>query len=78
MSKKIAFISGATGGIGFQVAKRLGEDGYTVILNGIEDEQGAERIAELTQAGIEAEYYGFDVTVNNFSWENIVAVKKSI
>ena len=36
MSTKIAFISGATGGIGFQVAKRLGQDGYTVILNGIE------------------------------------------
>lgn len=47
MSKKVAFISGATGGIGFQVAKRLGQDGYTVVLNGIEDEQGAVRVAEL-------------------------------
>ncbi|WP_297765187.1 SDR family NAD(P)-dependent oxidoreductase [uncultured Muriicola sp.] len=59
---KIAFITGATGGIGFAVAKRLGKDGYTVILNGIEDDKGAERVKELAAEGISAEYYGFDVT----------------
>ncbi len=60
--RKIAIITGATGGIGFAVAKRLGQDGFTVILNGIADEQGAERVEELRQEGISAEYYGFDVT----------------
>ena len=60
--KKVAVITGATGGIGFEVAKRLGKDGYTVVLNGIEDEAGAKRVEELTAAGITAEYYGFDVT----------------
>ena len=59
---KIAFITGATGGIGFAVAKRLGKDGYTVILNGIEDDKGAERVKELAAEGITSEYYGFDVT----------------
>lgn len=59
---KIAVITGATGGIGFAVAKRLGKDGYTVILNGIEDDAGAERVKELAAEGIKAEYYGFDVT----------------
>ena len=29
---KIAIVTGATGGIGFEVAKRLGHDGYTVLL----------------------------------------------
>ncbi|MCL9776955.1 SDR family NAD(P)-dependent oxidoreductase [Vibrio methylphosphonaticus] len=62
MSKKIAFISGATGGIGFEVAKRLGTDGYTVVLNGIDAERGAARTAELQAEGIEAEFLGFDIT----------------
>lgn len=60
--RRVAVVTGATGGIGFQVAKRLGQDGYTVILNGIEDKKGAERVEELTSEGIKAEYYGFDVT----------------
>ena len=61
-NKGVAIITGATGGIGFQVAKRLGKDGYTVILNGIEDQVGAKRVEELSAQGITAEYYGFDVT----------------
>ena len=71
---KVAVVTGATGGIGFAVAKRLGTDGYTVILNGIEDEQGAERVKELTAEGITAEYYGFDVTDEEAVTSNITAI----
>jgi len=73
---KVAVITGATGGIGFQVAKRLGQDGYTVILNGIEDEVGAEKVKELTAQGITAEYYGFDVTDEKAVNNNIKAIGK--
>lgn len=71
---KIAVITGATGGIGFQVAKRLGKDGYTVILNGIEDEIGLERVKELENDGVNAAYYGFDVTSENAVDSNIKAI----
>lgn len=73
---KIAVVTGATGGIGFQVAKRLGQDGYTVVLNGIEDEKGTERVKELTSEGIDAVYYGFDVTDENAVNSSINAIGK--
>ena len=73
-NKRVAIVTGATSGIGFEVAKRLGQDGYTVILNGIEDEAGAEKVAELTADGIQAEYFGFDVTNENAVNQNITAI----
>lgn len=73
---KVAVITGATGGIGFQVAKRLGKDGFTVVLNGIEDDMGAQRVKELAEEGIPAEYYGFDVTNEEAVTSNINKIGK--
>ncbi len=73
-TKKVAIVTGATGGIGFEVAKRLGQDGYTVVLNGLQDDVGAERVKELVAEGIDAVYHGFDVTDEEAVTANIVAI----
>lgn len=73
-NKKVAIVTGATSGIGFEVAKRLGQDGFQVILNGIEDEVGAQKVEELSAEGISAEYFGFDVTDEDAVNESIKAI----
>ncbi len=73
-NNKVAIVTGATSGIGFEVAKRLGQDGYTVILNGLQDDVGAERVKELSAMGINAEYCGFDVTNEEAVTSNIVKI----
>ena len=61
-NKKVAIVTGATSGIGFAVARRLGQDGLTVALNGLDNDKGARCARELRAEGIDAEFFGFDVT----------------
>ena len=74
LNGKVAIVTGATGGIGFEVAKRLGKDGFKVMLNGRDDEKGAQRTEELRADGMTVEYYGFDVTDEAAVTENITAI----
>jgi len=71
---RVAIVTGSTDGIGLEVSKHLGKEGCTVILNGLNDAKGAERVKELTDLGFKVEYYGFDVTNEEHVAENIKAI----
>lgn len=51
LTNKIAFVSGATSGIGEACAKRFAMAGATVVVAGRNEEKGAKIIAEMAQLG---------------------------
>ncbi|WP_394341790.1 SDR family NAD(P)-dependent oxidoreductase [Nonlabens xiamenensis] len=73
---RVAIVTGATGGIGFETAKRLGTEGFIVVLNGRNDEEGAKRVQELKELGIDCAYAGFDVTDESLVTQHIERIGK--
>ena len=57
---KIAFISGANRGIGFETSKRLGEMGIKVILGSRDLKKGKKAVEELSSHGIDADLIQYD------------------
>ncbi len=64
MDKKIALITGGRRGIGFGISKKLGLDGYHVILVSISDD-GNVALYELRKLNVSCEYIGCDVSDDN-------------
>lgn len=52
--KKIALITGANKGIGFETARQLGEKGFTVIITARDERRGMEALEKLTSAKLDA------------------------
>ena len=74
MEKKIAIVTGATGGIGSSICRTLGEEGYVVIMNGIDPEAGSAAKAELERVGIECDYLNFSVADEESVNSNVRAI----
>lgn len=60
-SNKIALVTGANKGIGFEIAKKLGAAGCTVILGARNEKLGREACEKLKAAGSKAEYINLDL-----------------
>ena len=61
MSKKIALITGANKGIGFETARQLGKEGVTIIAAARNAEKGNHAVETLKKEGIDIEFLKLDV-----------------
>lgn len=61
MSNKIALITGANKGIGFETARQLGKQGVTVIAAARNKENGAKAVEQLKAEGIDTVFIQLDV-----------------
>jgi NAD(P)-dependent dehydrogenase (short-subunit alcohol dehydrogenase family) len=62
MSQKIAFITGANRGIGFQTALDLKDSGAKIVIGSRDLKQGEQAVAKLRAAGVDADVLQFDIT----------------
>ena len=61
-ANKVALITGANKGLGYEMAKQLGQAGVTVVLAARDQEKGQAAAAKLRSAGVEVESLKLDVT----------------
>ncbi|HEY8119462.1 MAG TPA: SDR family oxidoreductase [Methylophilaceae bacterium] len=59
---KVAFITGANRGIGFETAKGLGELGITIVIGARDLQKGRDAASQLQVMGIKAEAIAYDAT----------------
>ncbi|GAB2481586.1 SDR family oxidoreductase [Nocardiopsis aegyptia] len=59
---KIALVTGANRGIGFQTARLLGLEGMTVLAGARDAQRGAEAARALTEEGVDARVLAIDIT----------------
>jgi NAD(P)-dependent dehydrogenase (short-subunit alcohol dehydrogenase family) len=72
--KKIALVTGANKGIGFEIARQLGQTGATVIVGARDSALGRQAVEQLRQDGIDAQQITIDVLDN----ASIAAAAKTI
>lgn len=59
---KVAFITGANRGLGFEIAQQLGKQGMHIILGTRDPDKGRAALDKLSTDGIQAECVGIDVS----------------
>ena len=78
LTGKIALITGSSQGIGFGVAKGLGQAGATIILNGRNEKKLNQAVSTLSQEGLKVFGYSFDVSDSNQIDQKISAIEREV
>jgi gluconate 5-dehydrogenase len=78
LSGKVALITGAAQGIGFAIARGLGQAGARVVLNVRNEERLQRAVSTLQQEGISASGCRFDVAIAAEVRERIPALEKEV
>ena len=60
--KKVALVTGANKGLGFQTAKELGQQGIKVLVGARNEERGNTAVSALKSEGVDAEFVQLDVS----------------
>ncbi len=61
-NKKIVLITGANKGLGFETARQLGAQGYTVLVGARDETKGREAVGKLKGEGFDADFIEIDAT----------------
>lgn len=62
MKQKIAVVTGANRGIGYEISRQLGQLGVTVVMTARDKEKGQEAFKQLKLEGLDVHFHSLDVT----------------
>jgi gluconate 5-dehydrogenase len=78
LTEKIALITGSSQGIGFGIARGLGQAGATIILNGRNEERLNRAVSTLSSEGSKVFGYPFDVSNSNQIDQKISSIEREV